>query len=228
MEEEGVTELSLSGQGLKELPADVAEKHGHTLIKLDLTENQISNGRNFKGLEKLETLILDKNSLVEFDKYPKLPSMRTLWLNNNNISDINTVIDQIHYNFPNLTYLSMLMNPSAPNVFLDDTAAEAYQRFRYLIIHKIPRLQFLDSTPITEEEKKEAQRVGQYMKVAKPKGAPVTESAEEVETKVKKAKASKQHFSAAPPKAATFLAKGKPRYDGSNSEGNRFIVNDDL
>lgn len=31
-----------------------------------------------------------------------------------------------------------------------------------------------------------------------------------------------------PPKVATFLAKGKPRYDGSNSEGNRFIVNEDL
>jgi len=30
------------------------------------------------------------------------------------------------------------------------------------------------------------------------------------------------------PKVATFLAKGKARYDGSNSEGNRFIMNDDL
>ena len=33
---------------------------------------------------------------------------------------------------------------------------------------------------------------------------------------------------AKPPKVATFLAKGKPRYDGTNSEGNRFIMNDDL
>ena len=34
--------------------------------------------------------------------------------------------------------------------------------------------------------------------------------------------------SSKPPKVATFLAKGKPRYDGTNSEGNRFILNEDL
>jgi len=43
-----------------------------------------------------------------------------------------------------------------------------------------------------------------------------------------KAAAPTQKISTSPPKVATFLAKGKPRYDGTNSEGNRFIMNDDL
>lgn len=64
----------------------------------------------------------------------------------------------------------MLMNPAAPNIYLDDNAAEAYKRFRFLIIHQLPKLEFFDSTEVTTEERTEAGRVGKFMKVAKPKG----------------------------------------------------------
>lgn len=37
--------------------------------------------------------------------------------------------------------------------------------FRYYVLYMLPKLNFLDSTPVTEAERKEAQRVGQYTKV---------------------------------------------------------------
>jgi len=82
------------------------------------------------------------------------------------------------------------------------------------------KLQFLDSTPVEELERKEAAKGG-HLTVARPMGAQNLV----VETK---SVAPTQKLSTSPPKVATFLAKGKPRYDGTNSEGNRFIMNDDL
>lgn len=215
-----ITELSLEGKSYSELPDKIISRCGSTLIKLDLTGNSIASGKNFEGLVALEQLVLDKNSLTGLNSFPTLPKVHTLWLNNNSITDLEKVLDQIRQSFPGVTYLSMLFNPCVPNVFLDDSASESYQRFRYHVISKLPKLQFLDSTPIEEVERKEAAR-GNHLTVARPAGAQnyVVDS---------KSAAPTQKISTSPPKVATFLAKGKPRYDGTNSEGNRFIMNDDL
>ena len=217
---ETITELSLEGKNLAELPEKIISRCGSSLIKLDLTGNSISSGKNFGGLVALEQLVLDKNSLTSLSGFPTLPKVHTLWLNNNNITDLEKMIEQIKQSFPGVTYLSMLFNPCVPNVFLDDAAGDAYQRYRYHVISKIPKLQFLDSTPVEESERKEAAKGG-HLSVARPTGA----QNYVVDTK---AVAPTQKLSTSPPKVATFLAKGKPRYDGTNSEGNRFIMNDDL
>jgi leucine-rich melanocyte differentiation-associated protein len=39
---------------------------------------------------------------------------------------------------------------------------------RLFVLYKVPRLKFLDSSPVTAEERAEADRVGQYLVVAKP------------------------------------------------------------
>ncbi len=41
------------------------------------------------------------------------------------------------------------------------------------MIHRLPSLQFLDSTPVTADERAEAERVGKFMKVAMPDPAQV-------------------------------------------------------
>jgi len=217
---DAITELSLEGKSLMELPEKIISRCGSTLIKLDLTGNSISSGKNFEGLVALEQLVLDKNSLSSLTAFPTLPKVHTLWLNNNSLTDLEKVIDQIRQSFPGVTYLSMLFNPCVPNVFLDDAAGDAYQRYRFHVISKMSKLQFLDSTPVEEAERKEAAKGG-HLTVARPMGAQnyVTET---------KSVAPTQKLSTSPPKVATFLAKGKPRYDGTNSEGNRFIMNDDL
>ncbi|GFU25437.1 leucine-rich repeat-containing protein, partial [Nephila pilipes] len=49
----------------------------------------------------------------------------------------------------------------------------------YYIIHQIPKLKFLDSTPVKSSEKSEAKRIGVYMKVARPKVEVAHEASDE-------------------------------------------------
>jgi len=116
-----------------------------------------------------------------------------------------------------------LENPACPNIYFSDGEAEAYQRYRYYVIHRLKKLRFLDVTPVSAEERKEGEKRGAFLNVARPKNEPKSpEPASKPEESTKKEV--KEHT----PKVGTFLAKGKARYDGSNSEGNRFIMNDDL
>lgn len=220
------TDINLSGQELTKLPADFVEKHGSTCTRLDLTENKITSGEGFAGLEALETLILDKNGIEELSDWPRMPSLKTLWLNNNSIHDINETLEVVSRKFPSLTYLSMLKNPAVPNMYFSDGEAEAYQRHRYMVIYTCKQLNFLDATPISPEERAEAEKKGKFLKVARPK---TQSSKTHTEHKAKKqAEPKRAPVKEHRPQTASFLAKGRSRYDGSNSEGNRFIVNDDL
>ena len=40
--------------------------------------------------------------------------------------------------------------------------------FRYFVLYKLPNLSFLDSRSVAETERKEAKRVGKFMKVVRP------------------------------------------------------------
>jgi len=218
-------ELALIGQQLKELPASVLQNGGVPLTKLDLSDNAIRSGANFDKLTSLKELVLDKNGIETLAGWPVLNSVNTLWINNNKIKDVVSCMDAVVKSFPNVTYISMLRNPAVPDVYFSDGEAEAYQRFRYYVIHRLKKLQILDATPVTAEERKVADVKGKFYKVAKPVES--AEDAKDEQVVVTKA-AAPVAPGAKPPKVATFLAKGKPRYDGTNSEGNRFICNDDL
>lgn len=39
---------------------------------------------------------------------------------------------------------------------------------RYYVLHRLPNLTFLDSRPVTQQERKEAKRVGAFMRVVRP------------------------------------------------------------
>jgi len=221
---ENTTDINLSSRGLTQLTEKIIKNFGATARRLDLTDNEIKSGALFDQMTALEVLVLDKNNIETLDSWPILRNVTTLWLNNNKISDVNAAMDFISKTFPNLTYLSMMKNPACPNMYFSDGEAEAYQRYRYYVIHRLKKLQLLDATPVDAEERKEAEKRGAFLSVARPKNVPKTpEPAPQPEGEPKK-KELKEHT----PKVATFLAKGKARYDGSNSEGNRFIVNDDL
>jgi len=220
MSSEGKGELLLVGQGLSELPASVCSS---AVTKVDLTDNNVRTGANFDKLPSLTEIILDKNGVEKLVGFPVLSKVVTLWINNNKIKDLSEFMDSVVKFFPNLTYLSMLKNPACPNVYFSDGEAEAYQRYRYYVIHRLKHLKFLDASPITPSERKEGELRGKFMIVAKP----VAEEESKEEPSASRP-APTIVPGAKPPKVATFLAKGKPRYDGSNSEGNRFIVNEDL
>ena len=40
--------------------------------------------------------------------------------------------------------------------------------YRYYVLHKLPQLTFLDSKPVSNDERKEAKRVGAFMRVVRP------------------------------------------------------------
>ncbi len=105
-------------------------------------------------------------------------------------------------------------------MYFAEDEGEAYQRYRYYVIYRIKRLDMLDATPIDEEERKKADTVGYLMAPAKP--------ADDDNAPVETYSVKNVLSSATETKTSTFLVKSKPRYDGTNSEGNRFITNDDL
>jgi len=114
--------------------------YGATARRLDLSDNEIKSGAFFDQMTALESLVLDKNDIETFGTWPILKNVTTLWLNNNKISDISAAMDFLARTFPNLAYLSMMKNPACPNMYFSDGEAEAYQRYRYYVIHRLKKV----------------------------------------------------------------------------------------
>lgn len=76
----------------------------------------IRNLLNLSYFSSLETLVLDKNNLDSLETCPLLPNLRTLWANNNNISDLGIFLTDVANKCPRLTYLSLMRNPIVPDL----------------------------------------------------------------------------------------------------------------
>ncbi|XP_039091130.1 leucine-rich melanocyte differentiation-associated protein isoform X1 [Hyaena hyaena] len=172
----------------------------------------------------LEELILDNNLLGNDLVLPGLPRLHTLTLNKNQITDLESLLDHLAEVTPALEYLSLLGNVACPNELISlEKDEEDYKRYRYFVLHKLPNLKFLDARKVTRQEREEALVRGSFMKVVKPKA-----SSDHVE-------ASPEHHYTPLPSASRDLTNhrgvlGKCRYVyyGKNSEGNRFIRDDQL
>ncbi|XP_072940107.1 leucine-rich melanocyte differentiation-associated protein-like isoform X2 [Epargyreus clarus] len=188
-----------------------------------------NNMETLKGLEhftKLQELILDNNKLGDSINFPPLPFLRTLSINNNQITDLEGFINKICDCFPSLSYLSLLRNKACPNELSDrDKDDSDYQRYRYFVIHTLRNLQFLDSRRVTFAERSEAITRGQFMRVRRPPDDQLDGPKVPVTTAYQR------------PLPVDLASLGKHRgaygkcnykYTGKHSEGNRFIVNSDL
>jgi len=156
--------------------------------------------------------------------FPRLEHVKTLSVNNNHISDLKLFLDSVQAAFPNLRFLSMLKNPACPNYFTGRDSDD-YQRYRYYVLYRLRQLKFLDSTPVTDQERSEAVRVGSFALPARPdpsqyrRPAPqsVPDEVPELSQELKKEGQGKASFG-----VSNYV------YYGRQSEGNRFIVNEDL
>ncbi|XP_053438987.1 leucine-rich melanocyte differentiation-associated protein [Nycticebus coucang] len=195
---------------------------------LSLSGNHSSNKRSLEGLSafrSLEELILDNNLLGDDLVLPRLPRLHTLTLNKNRITDLEYLLDHLTEVTPALEYLSLLGNMACPNELVSlEKDEEDYKRYRCFVLHKLPNLKFLDARKVTRQEREEAMVRGAFMKVVKPKA-----SSEDDAT------ASPGHHYTPLPSASRELTShrgvlGKCRYIyyGKNSEGNRFIRDDQL
>eukprot|EP00466_Bigelowiella_natans_P006254 jgi/Bigna1/89967/estExt_fgenesh1_pg.C_590040 len=209
--------VSLRERKLKAIPSDIDKSCNH----LDLTENSIQNFSILAKTTLLKRLILDKNGIKNLKGFPEIPSLQTLWLNNNQLSSITGVMDILKKQTPNLTYLSMMKNPLCPEMYFKDGSLDnAYKRYRLLIIYMLPKLKLLDATPVSNNERKRAQEQGENLYVMMKSDAEDDDGREVAVLQKKK-------FSP-PKKPAAYLAKGHVRYHGAQSEGNRFILNNEL
>jgi len=77
----------------------------------------------------MTSLVLDNNELDSEQSFPLLPSVDTLWVNNNNIADLTLFIDRVTKAFPNISYISMLKNPACPNQLIGKDQ-DQYRRYR--------------------------------------------------------------------------------------------------
>jgi len=98
-----------------------------------------------------------------------------------------------------------------------------YHRYRCYTIHCLPNIKFLDSTPVTKAEKEESKLRGKFLKVVKPALSEmdlIIDGGCENPCKMQ-----------LPSKSSTprgIYGACRYRYTGKNSEGNRFIRNNDL
>lgn len=249
-------EVALLERDLTEVPLDVALSSGSSAKTLNLTENRLSPPGNLQHFKALEQLVLDNNGITTLEGYPRMETVTTLWLNKNQITDLPELADQILALFPNLTYLSAMMNPASPPLVLtseEDVARS--RRYRCYMAYRLPRLAFLDASPITADERAEGREKGDFLVARKPKRAVASGGVST--TSGSGAAASGSSAGAADAaslfygggaaaggagassasggaaaadaerrKPAAYLGLGTTHYDGRHSEGNRFVTND--
>jgi len=207
------------------IPQSVAQASAH-VKKIDLTETNIRNFDNLRFFTKVETVILDKNGLSDLSTCPALPTLHTLWVNNNNISDLPAFFDDVSKKFPALQYLSMMRNPGCPGLMdIVNPDLEAIRLYRLYVLYRVPQLLVLDWENVTKEEREEARRRGQYAIKRKSSTSstplpvvPVSSSPTPNPTS--------PDGSTSNSGSSTGLRSGVSMRTGSkNSEGNRFIGN---
>lgn len=156
--------LSLAFNFIEEIPMTLIQSISYRTIKrLDFTECRLRQFKNLKYFSSLEVLILDKNELENLDTCPSIPSLHTLWCNNNKISDLETFIGEIGIKFPRIKYLSMMRNPACPGLMdLTRPDIDAIVMYRMYVIYCLPQLDMIDADYVTDEERAVALVKGKY------------------------------------------------------------------
>ncbi|XP_069096898.1 leucine-rich melanocyte differentiation-associated protein isoform X2 [Pleurodeles waltl] len=244
------SQVSYISQDSSVIPEFLGQKYGNCAKRLDLSFNQLryvlfssisycltitvvgcdACERSLHGLEKfeiLEELILDNNLLSNELRLPSLPHLHTLTLNKNQISDLEDLLQHLTEVTPNLQYLSLLGNQACPNELVSlDKDEDDYQRYRYFVLHKLTCLKFLDTRQVTKRELEEAVARGTFMKVMKP--VDVEESNDVVSQSPEMPYSPLPSASRDLTKHRGVLGKCRYVYYGKQSEGNRFIRDDQL
>jgi len=152
------TRVGLAYQNLTSLPESIQRRFISTCTILDLTYNSFQEFKFLLEMPNLEILILDHNQLTTQVSFPFTPRLTTLWVNNNNITNLSFFISNIERSFPNLRVLSMMNNEAAPSYFNDKTYME-HVDYRHFVVSRLRLLEMLDEKIVTEVERREAERI---------------------------------------------------------------------
>eukprot|EP01128_Nolandella_sp_AFSM9_P002899 TRINITY_DN13327_c0_g1_i1.p1 TRINITY_DN13327_c0_g1~~TRINITY_DN13327_c0_g1_i1.p1 ORF type:complete len:155 (+),score=21.83 TRINITY_DN13327_c0_g1_i1:96-560(+) len=144
--------LSFGYRNLTAIPPEAILSTAKKVTWLDLTGNRLSDLDDLLNFRNMKGLVLDDNSLDSHVRLPPLPNLTTLWVNSNNIDNVVTFITMLKANVPNLTDLSLLKNAACPN-YLTEGSPKDYLDYRLYVISQLPKLQVLDTSPVTSEER---------------------------------------------------------------------------
>jgi len=227
--------LSYASRDCLSIPTFLAPLASKTR-KLDLSYNVLNTVRGLEAFIELEELILDNNGLTDDLNFPNLPKLKTLSLNKNKIVDLERFVSMCRWKFPALSFLSLIGNACCPSLDSrpDVDGDDDYQRYRHVIVFKIPGLKFLDFTPVTAEEKNIALKHGRFLSTVKVEESDVEDQLMDGIRQRRKSSV-KDDFSPLPAayrqggdNSKEAYGKCKYVYYGKQSEGNRFIGNSTL
>ena len=211
---------------------------------MDLSKNSFRTLDSIVEFTELEQLILDENHLTDAHaQFPKLPHLTTLMINKNRFEDIYKLVDQLRSAYPKLNYLSLLGNEACPYritptesssvltartdtaIFSQSRLQEDYQRYRNLIIFRIPTLHFLDAAEISRDERQRATKLGDilYATIEAKQAMNPKNGKEQEEINVGTPLA---NF-IPPKKQSITFGIVRQKYNENGSQGNKFIQDND-
>lgn len=209
---------------------------GNDCTSLDLSYNELTSITGVKDFTQLQELVLDNNKLRDLKTLPSIPTLTTLSLNNNKLTDIDRALERIRERCPKIVYVSLLGNPGCPDQLTNPAATDEddYERYRLYAVYVLPAsLRFLDSRPVTRQERIDAETRGKYSRTVKftPEktdcnAEPAIEEFDDIFFNIQYTPLPRATRTPLEHKGA--FGKCKYRYSGKNSEGNRFISNNDL
>eukprot|EP00035_Acanthoeca_spectabilis_P005084 m.110006 g.110006 ORF g.110006 m.110006 type:complete len:898 (+) comp12864_c0_seq1:545-3238(+) len=130
-----------------------------TALGLDFSSGHLADISSLCAFTQLQTLVLDHNNLRSIAALPRLPTLRALSLNDNELDDLHATLVSIQKACDQVTFLSLLGNPCYPCELSSAThhAQRVYERHRAMVVMALPQLQFLDfratdtEVPLTPE-----------------------------------------------------------------------------
>ena len=224
--------LSVVGQDITEF--SVAPANAHSVAHLDLSYNLLETVGCLRRFVGLRELVLDNNKLGTL-LVPLLPFLHTLSLNNNRLHDLQALLACLVKSTPQLEYLSLLGNQLCPNELVAGDE-EDYQGYRFSVINKLKYLKFLDSRRVTSGERRVAESRVEVLQVVRAlQREDLLEGRERREREERRERKGEEDEPWNSPldqdqnmdQKAGF-GKRQYLYRGKNSEGNKYISNDDL
>ncbi|KAK0074679.1 hypothetical protein PV325_007952 [Microctonus aethiopoides] len=223
-----------TGQRAEKIPHGLLKIVGNNCSSLDLSYNELTTISAIKNYNYLRELILDNNKLHDLKTLSFMPTLTTLSLNNNKMTNIDDALKMISKCCPKIEYVSLLGNPGYPDQLTNPLSNDEadYNRYRLYAIHILPNsLRFLDSRPVTQTERVDAINRGQFLRIIKISPHCLADNSMSEQSNLI---SENYHYSPLPQtNRSPFDHKGAygkchHRYSGKNSEGNRFIMNNDL
>ncbi|KAL7020062.1 hypothetical protein ACKWTF_011369 [Chironomus riparius] len=228
-----------------EIPGEIInEFRDKDVTQIDFSSNLLASIDFISHFSDLNEIILDNNFLSDETMFPNkvFYKIQLLSLNNNKFEDLDKLVYNICYSFPNLRHLSLLGNPLCP-ALNENYNEDDYENYRLLIISRLPKLKFLDSKMITRHEwsiihantskvnevvsrvqkSSSMDRMSLWKRIFKTQSAKEIESVDEVDHNIYKPLPTDGNAGFQEPRSS--YSKCKHFYQGTESQGNRFIGN---